>query len=315
LDGGAAQHSCYMLANGISHGEVAGNPGYSAAGDTSGNSSDVAVSSSINATSRSFVELWMTGPFHALGVLRPGLTSVGFGRCDQAATPTYHAGATLDILHGLSSRPALTTPILFPGAGTTTSLNKFVVESPNPLDSCGWTGQAGLPVLALMPESTVGASSTITGPNGPLETCTVSAANTTGTAQQLLAGDNVVVAIPKAPLADGTYHVTMHTNARDIAWDFTVDQAAANGTATPTPINAGPATTSPTSTPRRPARCRRCSRSPPCGSSTPAPTTAPPHSSPAGCNASKSPAPPASRPGQPQSSRTSPPPKPRATGS
>jgi len=81
----------------------------------------------------------------------------------------------------------------------------------------------------MMPESTVGATGTITGPDGPLETCVVSAANTTGVANQILTGDHAVVVIPRKPLKDATYHVSIHTNSRDIAWDFTVDQAAANG--------------------------------------------------------------------------------------
>ena len=81
----------------------------------------------------------------------------------------------------------------------------------------------------MMPESTIGATGTITGPDGPLETCVVSAANTTGVANQILTGDNAVVVIPRAPLVDGRYEVTVHTNARDVNWSFTVDQAAANG--------------------------------------------------------------------------------------
>ena len=64
-------HSCYMLANGISHDEVPGNPGYTAGGDIAGNSGNVAVSSSTAATARNHIDLWMSGPFHAIGILRP----------------------------------------------------------------------------------------------------------------------------------------------------------------------------------------------------------------------------------------------------
>ncbi|MCU1502057.1 MAG: hypothetical protein JWM12_1411 [Ilumatobacteraceae bacterium] len=253
LSVGAQQHSCYMLQNGISHDEVPGNPGYTVAGDSAGNNGNVAVSSAINASARGFVELWMTGPYHAVGVLRPGLHTVGFGRCDRADTPTWHAGATLDVLHGLGSAPALTQPILFPGNGTTTSLNRFVVESPNPLDACGWTGSAGLPVLAMMPESTAGATATISGPSGPIETCVVSGANTTGTAKAILDGDNVVVAIPRVPLADGTHHISMHTNARTVEWSFGIDQAASDATPT-TPADAAPTGTRSTMQPLLPSR-------------------------------------------------------------
>ena len=135
MSAGAAAHSCYMLHNGIAHDEMPGLPGYTAEGDAAGNSGNVAVSSVINTSARSHIELWMTGPFHAIGVLRPNLQSTGFGKCDRADTPTWHSGATLDV----HSRPGLRdrappTPILFPGNGTTTNLDRFVVESPEPVD-------------------------------------------------------------------------------------------------------------------------------------------------------------------------------------
>ena len=145
MSAGAAAHSCYMLYNGISHDETPGLQGYTPEGDVAGNSGNVAVSSLINTSARSHVELWMSGPFHAIGILRPNLHSTGFGRCDLASTPTWHSGATLDVLRGLGNDPRPANPILFPGNGTTTNLDRFVVESPSPMTFCGWTGSAGLP--------------------------------------------------------------------------------------------------------------------------------------------------------------------------
>ena len=66
-------HSCYMLQNGITHDESPGNPGYSSGGDIAGNSGNVAVSSSVTASARNHIDLWMTGPFHAIGILRHNL--------------------------------------------------------------------------------------------------------------------------------------------------------------------------------------------------------------------------------------------------
>ena len=97
MSAGAAAHSCYMLYNGISHDETPGLQGYTPEGDVAGNSGNVAVSSVINTSQRSHVELWMSGPFHAIGVLRANLRSTGFGKCDLANTPTWHSGATLDV--------------------------------------------------------------------------------------------------------------------------------------------------------------------------------------------------------------------------
>ena len=73
MSAGAAAHSCYMLYNGISHDETPGLPGYTPEGDAAGNNGNVAVSSQINTSARSHVELWMSGPFHAIGILRPNL--------------------------------------------------------------------------------------------------------------------------------------------------------------------------------------------------------------------------------------------------
>jgi len=232
MSAGAAAHSCYMLYNGITHDEVPGLPGYTPEGDAAGNSGNVAVSSLINTSARSHVELWMSGPFHAICVLRPNLQTTGFGKCDLDSTPTWHSGATLDVLRGLGSSPRPPYPILFPGDGTTTNLTRFVAESPSPLTFCNWTGAAGLPIIAMMPEAANGASASLVGPSGPIDVCVLTAANTSGVAQQILQGDNAVVIVPRTILAPGTYSVVAGTTARTVPWSFTVDPAAALGDTT-----------------------------------------------------------------------------------
>jgi Cysteine-rich secretory protein family len=237
MSSGAAAHSCYMLYNGISHDETPGLQGYTPEGDVEGNAGNVAVSSQINTSARSHVELWMSGPFHAIGILRPNLQSTGFGKCDLASTPTWHSGATLDVLRGLGNAPRPATPILFPGNGTTTNLDRFVAESPSPMTFCNWTGAAGLPIIALMPEAANNATASLTGPDGqPIDVCVLSAANTTGVAQQILQGDNAVVIVPRTVLAQGSYNVVANTSARQVNWGFTVDSAASVGVVTPAAV-------------------------------------------------------------------------------
>ena len=253
MSAGAVSHSCYMLYNGISHDEVPGLPGYTPEGDTAGNSGDVAVSSQINTSARSHIELWMSGPFHAIGVLRPNLQSTGFGKCDLDSTPTWHSGATLDVIRGLSSAPRPADPIVFPGNGTTTNLDRFVTESPSPLTYCGWTGTAGLPLIAMMPEAATSPAGSLIGPNGqPIEVCVLSAANTTGVAQQILQGDNAIIVVPRAALAPGTYNAGVSTVSNSVNWSFTIDPAAATGI---TPVPVALATSTPTGfAPLAPAR-------------------------------------------------------------
>ena len=237
----AKAHSCYMLQNGISHDEIPGSPGYTTGGDTAGNSGNVAVSSSVAATDRNHIDLWMTGPFHAIGVLRHSLRTSGFGRCAENDTPTpWHSGGTLDVIRGIDSsaqRPS--TPIVFPGNGATVPLHSFITEFPNPLAMCGWTGSAGLPLIAMMPSDATDADATLTGPDGPIETCTLHEGNVSdGTARSILDGDNAVVVMPRQVLADGVYTATVDSNGGNVTWSFTVDRdAPLSADTTPEPID------------------------------------------------------------------------------
>ncbi len=223
----AQAHSCYMLYNGISHDEVPGNPGYTPGGDTAGNSGNVAVSSSSAATARNHIDLWMSGPFHAIGILRPQLTTSGFGICADDAASAWHSGGTLDVLRGINHQiPSPTTATVFPGRDATLSMNRFITESPNPLTFCGWSGSAGLPLIAMMPGGVTAANATLVGPAGEIATCVLHGENTNGTAQSILRSDNAVVVVPREPLAPGTYTSTVTSTGGNVTWSFTIDPNA-----------------------------------------------------------------------------------------
>ena len=229
-DGGTRNHSCWMLLNGIAHDEAPGTPGYTPDGDQAGNSSNVAVSSVEATTAKGHIGLWMSGPFHAIGILRPNLTQSSYGQCSTATNPSttsWRSTATLDVIRGLAAGAKPTAPIVFPGNGATTSLTKFVAESPDPRTFCGWTGRnVGLPLLAMMPSTVASATASVTGPNGPVTTCVLHGANTTGIASSILGGDNAIVILPDAPLVTGQYHVTVASNAGPADWTFNVDPNA-----------------------------------------------------------------------------------------
>jgi Cysteine-rich secretory protein family len=228
---GTTNHSCWMLLNGIAHDEAPGTPGYSAEGDAAGNSSNVAVSSVAATTPKGHIDLWMSGPFHAIGILRSSLTQASYGQCASPPNPTatsWKSAATLDVIRGTSSTPNPSTPIVFPGNGATTSLTRFVAESPDPRSFCGWTGRSvGLPLIALMPSPLTSATATLTGPNGPVGTCVLTGANTSGVASSILGGDHAVVVVPDAPLVSGTYTVSVSSTAGAANWTFNVDPNAA----------------------------------------------------------------------------------------
>jgi hypothetical protein len=119
-----------------------GLPGYTPEGDVAGNNGNVAVSSQINTSARSHVELWMSGPFHAIGILRPTSSRPA----SASATWTRHRRGTAaqrSTCSAVSARHLAPAPDPVPGNGTTTNLNRFVVESPSPMTFCNWTGAAG----------------------------------------------------------------------------------------------------------------------------------------------------------------------------
>jgi len=240
----AVNHSCYMLQNGITHDETPGNPGYTSGGDVAGNSGNVAVSSSVSSTPRNHIELWMTGPFHAIGVLRHNLRSSGYGLCANADTSPWRSAGTLDVLRGLDSTPRPAHAVVFPGNGATVPLHSFITESPNPLTMCGWTGAAGLPLIAMLPSDVNAASATLSGPSGPIPTCVLHKGNVSdSTARSILDGDNAVIVMPRTPLADGAYSVSVATNGGNADWTFNVDRNAPLGVMpAPAPVVSVPAT-------------------------------------------------------------------------
>jgi uncharacterized protein YkwD len=227
---GTTNHSCWMLLNGIAHDETPGTAGFSPEGDQAGNSGNVAVSSAASTSPKSHVELWLTGPFHAIGILRPNLKQTSFGLCSSPPSPSntpWKSAATLDVIRGIAAGSKPSSPVVFPGNGATTSLTKFVSESPDPRTFCGWAGRSvGLPLIAMMPSAPATASAVLNGPNGPVSTCVLTAANTSGIASSILGGDNAVVVVPDAPLATGTYSVSVTSDAGPASWSFNVDPNA-----------------------------------------------------------------------------------------
>jgi uncharacterized protein YkwD len=236
---GARRHSCYMLQNGLTHAEDPAKPGYTVEGDRAGRNGNVAVHSVANTPVGEFTDLWMTAPFHALGMLRPGLRQIGSGRCDIAEPypgQKWRSAATVDILSGLDTSVKVTAPIVFPGNGATVRVSRFIAETPDPRTFCGWSGATvGLPLVAQLPESSLGAVASMSGPAGPVKVCTLTNRNTSGVAQALLSTNNVIV-VPDAPLQAGTYRATVKTSYRTLTWSFTVNPNGGGPDPSTTPI-------------------------------------------------------------------------------
>jgi hypothetical protein len=212
------------------HLENPASPYYTPEGALEGGRSNLAMSSGAPATS--YIDGWLAAPFHAIGILRPGLTQVAF------ASANGYSG--LDVTGGLQYQ-APTQPILFPGPGMTTNLRTYGGEMPSPLQTCGWTdglGTAyGLPLIAMLPATPqTGMTASLTGPGGTVQSsangrlCIVNqhTYRTTDTVYgptgaQILTGDRAVLLIPRSPLVAGLYQATItQPTGSPITWSFRV---------------------------------------------------------------------------------------------
>jgi hypothetical protein len=106
---------------------------------------------------------------------------------------------------------------------------------------CGWTGSAGLPLIAMLPAGVSTATSSLTGPSGPVSTCTLHPGNTLDpTAQGILRSENAVVVVPRTALEPGRYTAAVTSNGGNVTWSFDVDPQAPL-TASLSPLPAAPA--------------------------------------------------------------------------
>lgn len=229
-DAGALAHSQYMaLNNVIGHSEDPSMPYYTAAGDAAAQNSNVYLGYGAG-TEQTAIEGWLTGPFHAVGVLDPHLLSTGFD--------IYRAGsrwaATLDVIRGLTNISSTSGyPVEFPGPGATTTLSRYAGnESPDPLTSCpGYSAPTGVPILLMLgPGSPGGTVQAFTTGGRPVEFCGYDGHNYTNPdssaqalGRQVLSARGAIVIIPRQPLTPGaTYTVSVSTVGGIVTWSFAI---------------------------------------------------------------------------------------------
>jgi hypothetical protein len=212
------------------HSESPASPYYTPEGAKEGESSDLGSGE----TNVEAIDNWLAAPFHAVGMLRPGLEKVAFARVPG----TGNAG--LDVISGLNPEapPKL---VLFPGPDSTIDLAHYVGESPPPIETClaehpgADYDHAGLPLIALLTEPPApGLSATITLPDGNRinsgdnDLCVVAASTFVtrdtiygSTGSSILSSDKAVFLVPRLPLVAGHYSVRISQPGKpDIAWSF-----------------------------------------------------------------------------------------------
>ena len=186
----------------------------------------------------SAIDLWMTAPFHAIGILRENLKRVGFGKEKVGPDGAYPGSyvANLAIIAGLDSQNSRTKNILFPGNKSIVYINNFTGENPEPRESCkgDYKKFTGLPIFAsLLVEPTKDLTVRLTTPNGDVisdenQLCVVNEFNFTSSdaiygpaGRAIIASDHLVLIIPKDPLKPGTYKVSVNQGGRaNIDWSF-----------------------------------------------------------------------------------------------
>ncbi len=233
---GDYNHAVYTVKTGVlAHEENPSSPWYTPSGDLAAHNGNVMAGSSTSYTDEDAIDLWMQGPFHALGILDPHLQITGFGSYRAASGATQMAAA-LDVLRGRGNLPSsVVFPIRWPGDGATVPLSRYSGgETPNPLAKCGYTAPTGLPVIleigdgSQTPAVDVGQSSFKQGATA-LAFCIYDETSfADGTTEHaVLDSRDAIVLIPQQPLTPGsTYTPTITTNDVTYTWSFTVSGSA-----------------------------------------------------------------------------------------
>jgi hypothetical protein len=230
------KHARYMVkTDQITHDEDNNSPWYTPEGDEAAHSGNVMVSSSSSATDRSAIDLWLQGPFHALGILDPALLQSGFGSYREA-DGGWQMAATLDVSRGQGAIPgSVKFPILWPGNGVSFPFNSYNGgESPDPLTSCsGYSAPTGFPVIIQLGPGNITPNVTahsFARGGTALVHCIydeTNYSNPDGGSQSLvrsiLNARDAVVLIPRQPLSAGqTYTVSITANGQTYIWTFTI---------------------------------------------------------------------------------------------
>lgn len=232
LSAADALHARYMVRNNVvSHHEDPSLPYFSERGDTAAENSNVIGGPPRRVPDHVLIDFWMTGPFHALGILRSDLETVGYSIAhDDKGMKT---AAALDVGSGRNPDSEITEPVVWPGDGTTVRLRAYIGgEWPNPLSSCeGYEPPAGLPILFQLPSDPQVTSYSLTDSSGrELDVCEVDASNYSNDkasqeeyAKTELGDANAAFLIPRRPLKPGeTYTATLTSNGETTTTTFTI---------------------------------------------------------------------------------------------
>ena len=184
----------------------------------------------------------MTAPFHAIGFLREGLAKVGFGTA-VVQKNGYSPGSRVTNVAIISGTQSVerTKILLFPGNNSTVYINDFAAENPEPRETCGsdYKSFTGLPIFASLLDAPMdNLTASIRTPEGKVlsdksDLCVVSEKTFKSSdsiygpaGSAIIAGDHLVILIPRKPLSIGAYDVMIKQPSQpDLSWRFTYADA------------------------------------------------------------------------------------------
>jgi hypothetical protein len=231
---GEIEHSRYVVKNDqFTHVQDHNNPWYTPAGSEAGQNSNVTGWSTTQTRDVDFIDGWMTGPFHALGIINPKLTQVAYGSYREA-DGGIETGATLDVVRGINRNSSPQYPVMWPASGKTVPLRQYYgPEYPDPLTGFpGYTAPTGLPIYLQLGSGNVTpqvTSHSLTQGNIPIQHSVfdeTTYSNPDPSAQQLarsiLDSRDAIVMIPRNPLIPGNYTASITSSGQTYTWSFNV---------------------------------------------------------------------------------------------
>jgi hypothetical protein len=216
LSAADTKHVTFMLANGLTHAEWPSGAGYTPAGAAAGLASNLALTWGAP-DDNTALDTWATAPYHAVWMLDPTLTSVGYA--DGYSPAGDYSMYALDVQTNRANSDGAT--FTYPRGNQVPYTSYSGGEDPDPLSYCPnlTAGQVGAPVIATFPGHTNAPSSatltatTSTGNTYPVEVCVLSADQEVG--------DYGVVMMPNGQLVPGTsYRAVISVDGITKDWTF-----------------------------------------------------------------------------------------------
>lgn len=231
----SALHARYVVkANEFGHAENPASPFYTKDGHDAAQKGLVGAGRELH-SDRSEIEGWMRAPFHAIRIVDPTITAVGYGRFDDRGAKGFRHASVLYIkrppIHYLDGVRTPVAPAIWPSRHSAVPLSRFFgIEFPDPIAYCpGYTFTAGLPIVANAGDDVTVKSVELTEDDAPIAFCAIhrgtyeSARTDDLQSTRNLLGRHGIIVMPQSALSPGRrYRVRIVTSGPTFDETFSV---------------------------------------------------------------------------------------------